>query len=126
MLIEDLESNFPDFEEETGFVSPEELEQQDFKQNQDIASDGELLKGLKQHAGWKLLEAYLTCETDALLKQLVVEDNSKIIRKLQAMISALRLLPIIVDKVLIDADKAEQAVKQYLTDEPDEELANSH
>lgn len=114
--------DFPEyegFEEDTGFVPPPELDKQEAVESQEVVGDGELLKGLKSHSGWKVLETFLTCERESLLKQLVIETDSKKIRRIQCMVQSLGLLPTLIDKVLFDAEKAKQMLDSYVKDEPD-------
>lgn len=110
---------FEGFEEDTGFVPPPELDKQEAKESKEIVGDGELLRGLKSHSGWKVLETFLNCERESLLKQLVIETDLKKIRRIQCMSQTLGLLPTLIDKVLFDAEKAKRILDSYIQDEPD-------
>lgn len=125
-MSEDIDIEMEEFSEDTGFDIPEMLDVQEYKDSVEVAGDGDVVRGFKAHPGWKLLESFLSSEIDSITKSLIIEQDMKKIRKMQSMISALRLLPAIVDKVLFDADKARQMIEKYQSDEPEVSSANSN
>lgn len=114
----DLMEASSEYDEFTGFVEPEKQIEQDLKDSEAIVEDGNLFRSLTAHPAWKILEEFSNNEIKSLHGALVQATELKRIRKLQAMIEALNLLPLIVDKVLSDSDKAAELINDYLKSEP--------
>lgn len=102
-----------DFDEDTGFPTPESLTIDDVAAAQEVFQASNYLAEMEETPGWNILKGFLGEEINTLLLQLRKErDHEKMIR-LQCLIEALELLPEIVLKLKDKALAAQQLLAAY-------------
>jgi len=102
-----------EFDNTTGFPIQEFQDQVDVNQATEKIIEASTLKEMQATKGWKILEQYLLEQSKYFTNQLKLEEDFNKIKKLQALVIAFEFLPLVFEKVFMDAEKASEIITQF-------------
>lgn len=98
---------------DTGFADPDHLTIDDLAATQEVLQTANYLQELQATVGWGIVMGFIGEEVNSLLFQLRKERDLERIRRIQCLIEALELIPNVVEKLKLEAAKAQEVLNQY-------------